>query len=161
MSFHEDQIRIAILDRRDFERARGSIAGLAQWASYDDYRSEREGRAMALAMAGLRARLSLVPLGDFLASGEPLDGPPTDAFGVAWDARPSPRAPSRSFGRQYAGGRNRGTAFDVPIDPWSYLAWLDCLGEQPSEAHFEAYRALVAERMAEQAKPKRSRSGRR
>ena len=51
----EDDILIAIVDSADFERAKATIAGFEQWASYEDYRCEREGRLLGLAFAGQSA----------------------------------------------------------------------------------------------------------
>lgn len=63
----EDDILIAIVEAADFERAKATIAGFAQWASYEDYRCEREGRLLGLAFAGQNASLAPISIDGFLA----------------------------------------------------------------------------------------------
>ena len=70
-----DGYSIAIFERADFERAKEVIEGFEQWASYEDYLCERDGRLLGLAFAGQNARLAPVSIDGFLVWSRSIGAP--------------------------------------------------------------------------------------
>jgi len=156
MDFESEEVLIALVDRSEFEEARRTIAGFEPWISYDDYRSEREGRLIGLAVAGQRARFVPVSLRAFLDWSASSGAQPTagrldvfaalgasiGAFSGAAQGSADPRAVSAGPWTVY---RPTGRSVDLA----SYRAWLSCLCEKPSDALLDAYVALIVESRGE------------
>ncbi len=132
MRFDAEDVMVTLVDRQEFALARERIDGFEPWASYEDYRDEREGRVNGLSAAGQRALLTPVSVAEFLAwsaaGGLPPSAARLDAFaaiGRASDRRAPPVA--------------------TAVDPLLYREWLECLGERPSDKALAAYVALIRE----------------
>src|SRR6266581_980180 len=67
MHLVDGEIVIATLDRPDFERARRTVEGFAEWATYDDYQCDRDGWLIGLASAGQGARFAPISIDHFLS----------------------------------------------------------------------------------------------
>jgi hypothetical protein len=140
-------IWVTLVARSEFELARALIAGFEPWATYDDYRSERDGRILGLAAAGLRARPARVSVSGFVewsaANGVGRTLEELEAF-----AARSTRSVSASRRRSRAAA-SRLVTIDldagVVVDAAAYREWLACLREQPSDELLAAYRALMVE----------------
>jgi hypothetical protein len=98
MSIPEDEVAIAVLDRADFRRAIRTVRGFEQWASYEDYRMEREGRLVGLGLAGQKARLAPVSLDRFLCWSRSTGRPPHASLLDAFSAEQPPAASLRGRG---------------------------------------------------------------
>jgi hypothetical protein len=146
MQFGLEEMLIPLVEKSEFELARAAIEGFEPWATYADYLCEREGRKFGLASAGQGARFAPVSVRAFLdwsamSAARPtlalLDRFVSIAVATAPQATEAPALPAV----------HRPTG--VTVDLESYREWLECLGEQPSEALFESYAALVVEARAE------------
>jgi hypothetical protein len=60
-----NEVVLAVLDDRDFARARIFIDGFDRWDSFDDFVCERDGLHIGLSTAGQEVRLALVSVRDF------------------------------------------------------------------------------------------------
>ena len=90
----EMAIAVAVLSYEEFRRMRGASSESADWDAYEDYLSEREGRVMALAMAGQAARLAPASSADLIAGERP-----------SQRGRETPRKPAASEGGAVAVAR--------------------------------------------------------
>jgi hypothetical protein len=131
--FDTVSVVIALLSKRDFERAR-SYPGFAGWSGHSDFLSERDALFVGYGAAGVSARFQRVPFEAFESwsrlTGAPLDGDGLDEFAAHWRWRNKrPRAPV--VGRIGAPGcpeRNivaAGDAQCVVILPQVYVRWRD------------------------------------
>jgi hypothetical protein len=152
MALDKDEISIAMLSPSDFEAARAAVEGFEAWQTFEDYRSDRDGRLLGLAFAGQRARLTPISLSSFLAWCASKDFRPTaerlEEFAAIVDTlRRNPEtsldpflmSESRGEGLDHCG------PFTVPVNSRSYEQWLACLRESPSAALLEVYAGLLAE----------------
>jgi hypothetical protein len=60
------KVLVGVVSAADFERARGSISELSNYAGYGDWLDSRYGRVMGLSLGGADASLETVALDDFL-----------------------------------------------------------------------------------------------
>jgi hypothetical protein len=146
------EMLVPLIERSEFELARAAIEGFEPWATYVDYLSEREGRRIGLASAGQDARLAPVSVRAFLDWSATSATRPTLALldryaAMAMPTWPFPGGPQATEGP--AGPSATHSRTGMAIDQASYREWLECLGEQPSDALLERYAALVVESWAE------------
>ena len=60
------KVLVGVVSAADFERARGCISELSNYAGYGDWLDSRYGRFMGLSLGGAEASLEMVALDDFL-----------------------------------------------------------------------------------------------
>jgi hypothetical protein len=158
MDCDDEELLIPFLGRADFERARLILDEYCEFEAYEDFQSDREGRVVGLALAGVRARLAPVSFDGFLSwcasAGEQPTSARLDDFAAMVNSfRRNPRAAPRPF---IAGGHDSveaadRPAFNAPLDPLSYRDWLARRGEAPSPALLDAYASLGVEASAKPA----------
>jgi hypothetical protein len=150
MQFGVEEMLIPLIGKSEFELARAAIEGFEPWATYADYLTEREGRRFGLASAGQGARFAPVSVRAFLVWSARSAARPTLALLDRFASMAV--APARPPGGARATEPPPARAVQGPksatVDPASYREWLECLGEQPSEALFDSYAALVVETWA-------------
>ncbi len=151
----DDEVLIAFLDERDFEKARLVLEDYCSLGGYDDFVSDREGRLVGLGFAGQRARFVAVSFDSFLAWCALSNAPPTSARLEAFAAtietfRREPQAPPSPFIVRPAvpvDGAELGR-LGPPIDAASYRSWLACIRASSSPELLDAYASLVIESWA-------------
>ncbi len=147
-----DEMLIPLVEKSEFELARTAIEGFEPWATYDDYLTERECYRFGLASAGRGARFAPVSVRTFLDWSATSAVRPTmalldrfAAMAIGTASSPEGARAAMETSEEPAGRRAVHQRTDVAVDLASYREWLECLGEQPSEALLDGYVALVAE----------------
>ena len=134
----QEVVVLAVLEHRDFDRARTFIEGFDRWDSLDDFICERDGLHIGLSSGGLQVHLAAVSIRAFeqwtAHSGITPSVQALDEFAARVRAfRLNPELPVESSPTAdwSGGGREhvpRGGRFTIPIAPLLYSSWRDSLG---------------------------------